>query len=171
MLNLNLAVRPGGVHLRVPLGSPNHGGGKHQQRGHLNPLKMAGLFQSLHKFHGAGGVHIHENRNVRGAKRRRHHSLRSGLTHPPYGDAFKTVTGYARGLPEPAAGFLHIVQVRHIVQQVLFRHLPPRTGRGHIRQVHPHFLSGQAHRRGGKSRTMRHGGGSILLKCWGLGTL
>ena len=156
-LDLNLAVRPRSVHLGVPFGRPNHGGGKHQQRSYLHALEVARLLQTLDKFHGARGIDIYENRYMRGAKRRRNHSFRRCLAHPAHRNVLHTIALCGRGLPETLArGFLHVVKMRHIVQQVLFRHLPARAGRGHIRQIDAQLFCRQTHRWRRQRRTMRH---------------
>ena len=158
VLNLDFAIGPGRVDLRVTLSSPNDRGGKHQQRGDLHALKVAGLLQALHELHGAGGINIHENRHVRGAKRRRNHRLRGSLTHATHRDALNAVTGGGCGLPERLAGaaMLHIAQVRHIVHEVLLGHLAARTGSGHVRQINTQLLCGKTHRRRREGRAVRN---------------
>ena len=149
MLNLDFAIGPCCVDLWVTLSSPNNRGGKHQQRGDLHALKVARLLQTLHELHGARGINVHEDGHVRSAKRRGNHCLRGSLTHATHRDTLDAVTGGGCRLPEGLAGtaMLHIVQVRHIVHEVLLSHLAARTGSGHVRQVNTQLLCGKTHRR------------------------
>ena len=66
---------------------------------------------------------------------------------------------------------LHIVQVCHIVHEVLLGHLAARTGSGHVRQINTQLLCGKTHRRRCEGRAVRNllGSQSRRGSCCGLG--